>query len=224
MCGRFEIHSAFKIIAELFGIDGRFYDLQPNYNVAPSQNVAIVVREEGRNVLRSCRWGFLPPWAKDPAEGHKMINARAETLAEKPSFRQAFRLHRCLVVADGFFEWKKEGKLKQPVYIRLRSRQPFGFAGIYSDWTSPTGERLCTAAIITSRANELVCPIHDRMPVIVPADKHGLWLDPKVNDPGLLLPVLAPYPADEMECFAVSSKVNSVKFSSPENIEPLSVG
>ena len=221
MCGRFEIHSAFKIIAELFGIDSRFFDLQPNYNVAPSQDIAIVLREGGRNVLRSCRWGFLPPWATDPAEGHKMINARAETVAEKPSIRAAFRNHRCLVVADGFFEWKKEGKQKKPVYIRLRTRQPFGFAGLYSDWTSPEGEQFRTATIITSEANDLLCPIHDRMPVIVAPDKYNLWLDPGTSDPGLLLPVLAPYPAEEMECYAVSPKVNSVRISSPENIEPL---
>ncbi|MDH4162266.1 MAG: SOS response-associated peptidase [Nitrospirota bacterium] len=222
MCGRFEIHSAFKIIAELFGIDDRFFDLQPNYNVAPSQDIVMVVREGDRKALRFCRWGLLPPWAKDPAEGHKMINARAETVAEKPSFRTAFKSHRCLVVADGFFEWRKEGTIKKPVYVRLRSRRPFGFAGLYSVWTDPQGEGICTATIITTDANDLLRPVHDRMPVIVPRDKQDLWLDPRVSDPGLLRPVLTPYPADEMECFAVSPKMNSVKVNLPENIEPFS--
>lgn len=221
MCpGRFEIHSDFKSIAELFGISDRSFDLQPNYNVAPSQDIVIVTREGDRNTLHSCRWGFLPPWAKDPAEGHKMINARAETVAEKPSFRSAFRHNRCLVVADGFFEWKKQGTVKKPVYIRLRSRKPFGFAGLCSNWTAPDGKTLCTATIITCGANELISPFHDRMPVIVPPDKYGIWLDPGVG-PGLLPPLLVPYPADEMECYPVTPRVNSVGNNDPGNIAPL---
>ncbi len=220
MCGRFEIHSAFKIIAELFGIDDRFFDFQPNYNVAPSQDVLTVFREGDRNVPGLCRWGFLPPWAKTPSEGFKMINARAETLAEKPSFREAFRYRRCLVIADGFFEWKREGTAREPYYLRLASRQPFGFAGLYSDWTSLEGESLRTATIITTEANALVRPLHDRMPAIVPADKQERWLDPGIHSPVQLMPILAPYPADQMECYGVSRQVNSVKVNSPENIFP----
>jgi len=148
-----------------------------------------------------------------------MINARAETVAEKPSFRQAFSRHRCLVVADGFYEWKKEGAKKQPVYVRLKSGKPFGFAGLYSDWTPPDGERVRTSTIITTNANGLLAPIPDRMPVIIPPDRYELWLDPGVHEKDRLIPLLAPYPEDELELYEVTAKVNLPKHDSPENIE-----
>ncbi len=220
MCGRFDIHSALEIIARLFGIDAVTFDLLPNYNVAPSQNILIVV-QDGKRLLIQSRWGFVPAWSKDLSTGYKMINARAETLSEKSSFREAFEKQRCLVVADGFYEWKKEGMTKRPYYIRLKSGQPIGFAGLYNIWRSPEGEEICTSTIVTTDANEMVRPLHDRMPVITPPGKYDLWLDPTVSDKDVLASILKPYPSEEMELYPVTQKMNSYKFNDPENIRPV---
>jgi putative SOS response-associated peptidase YedK len=150
-----------------------------------------------------------------------MINARAETAASSRAFQSAFEKQRCLVAADGFYEWRKEGKTRKPFYIRLKSRTPFGFAGLYNVWTSPEGESLCTSTIMTTNANELVAPIHDRMPVITPADKYDLWLNTEVRDHAVLQDVLIPYRSGEMEIFPVTPKVNSYAYNSPENIRPM---
>ncbi|MEK6745067.1 MAG: SOS response-associated peptidase [Nitrospirota bacterium] len=221
MCGRFELHSAFEIIAKLFGLAGGGFTLPASYNIAPGKDIAIIVSEGGTNRLAACRWGFVPSWGKDLKEGYKMINARAETVAEKPSFRQAFSRHRCLVVADGFYEWKIEGGKKRPYYIHRRDGKPFGMAGLCNLWTSPDGEQVCTSAIITTEANEIVRPIHDRMPVITSRDKVALWLDPSVHEKEKLLPLLKPYPDDEMELYEVSASVNSPKNDTVENIQRL---
>jgi putative SOS response-associated peptidase YedK len=190
--------------------------------VAPGQDIIIVVKEEGKNKLASCRWGFVPSWSKDMSAGYKMINARAETVAEKPSFRDAFLKQRCLVVADGFYEWRKDGTIKRPMYIHLKSGEPLGFAGLYNTWTSPEGKSIRTCTIITTDANEILKPIHDRMPVIIPGSDYRLWLDPSVHDKEILLPILKPYPSSEMEGYPATPKVNSVKFNDPENIRPVS--
>ena len=219
MCGRFVLSSPASVIAEEFHVDQYSLDLQPSYNVAPSQQI-VIVRKEGVNKLAKCGWGFLPSWAKDPVEGRRMINARAETVADKPAFRAAFRDNRCLVVADGFFEWRKKGAKKTPLYIRLRSGMAFGLAGLYSVWTSPEGEKVCTCTIITTEANELLEPVHDRMPVIIPKDKHDLWLDPAEKDRDRLLALLRPYDPLEMEAFQVSSKVNLPSYNAADVIEP----
>ncbi len=148
-----------------------------------------------------------------------MINARVETISKKgTTFSAAFEKQRCLVVADGFFEWKKEGATKKPYYIRLKSRQPIGFAGLYNVWRSPKGEEICTSTIITTNANELVQPLHDRMPAITPPDKYDLWLDPAVSDKDILTRLLKPYPSEEMELYPVTRKMNSYKYNDPENI------
>jgi putative SOS response-associated peptidase YedK len=160
----------------------------------------------------------VPSWCKELNEGYKMINARAETVAEKPSFREAFRCQRCLVVADGFYEWKHEGGKKRPFYIHRRDGRPFGMAGLYNCWTSPEGDRVCTSTIITTDANEALAPIHDRMPVILAMDEAGLWLDPAVHEKEKLLPVLKPCPDDDLELYEVSASVNSPKNDSAENI------
>jgi putative SOS response-associated peptidase YedK len=150
-----------------------------------------------------------------------MINARAETIAEKPAFRHAFKTQRCLIIADGFFEWKKEGNRKLPMYICLSSGKVFAFAGLFNIWASPVGVTMCTCTIVTTEANELVKPFHDRMPVILPKSEEDLWLDPAVQDREDLLPLLKPYDADEMETWAVKAKMNRPEYNSPENIKPV---
>ena len=219
MCGRFELHSAFEIIARLFGLTGGLITVPMGYNIAPGTDIAVITNEGDGNRLGLCRWGFVPSWGKDLKEGYKMINARAETVAEKPSFCRDFSRHRCLVVADGFYEWKKVGAKKVPFYIHRRDGEPFGMVGICNQWVSPQGEQVCTSAIITTSANEVVAPLHDRMPVILRRDATAIWLDPAVREKEKLLPVLKPCPADELELYEVSSAVNSPKNDTQENIQ-----
>jgi len=220
MCGRFEIHSVPQIIAEIFGITEWDIEYPPRYNIAPSQDILIVINDGKRKLIKS-RWGFVPSSFSDLNTGYRMINARAETVAGSLAFKSAFEKQRCLVVADGFYEWRKEGTTRKPFYVRLRSHKPFGFAGLYNVWRSPDGEPLTTSTIVTTDANELIMPIHDRMPVIIPADKYDTWLGPAVLDSSALLEVLNPYPPGEMELFPVTPKVNSVAHDSPENIRPM---
>ena len=220
MCGRFEIHNTLEIIAKVFGIDAITFDYQPSYNIAPSQDILLVVNDGKRRLVRS-RWGLVPSWSKELSAGYKMINARAESVADKPSFRQAFQNQRCLVVADGFYEWKKEGTRKRPFYIRLKSGKPIGFAGLYNVWKSPEGEQICTSTIITTDANEIVQPLHDRMPVIASPDSYDLWLDPNIHDKALLQNILRAYPSEELEVYEVTPKVNSPKNNAPKNIQKI---
>ncbi len=221
MCGRFSLTLSAEQIAARFGVsipEG----YRPRYNIAPTQEIiALVVDTQGRR-FETFRWGLIPRWAKDPKIGNKLINARAETLFEKPSFRDAARSRRCLIVADGFYEWRQtpQGK-RAPVYVRLKSKEPFGFAGLWDVWRSPEGQTLKTCTIITTEPNELIRPIHDRMPVIVPRELEELWLDPSPKAPGELARVLRPYRAEELELFAVSSLVNSPANDGPECIEPI---
>jgi len=218
MCGRFVRSSSLKDIADYFGVEQPFYQFPPSYNVAPTQDV-IIINKLGIKQLVKCHWGFVPPWSKDLSIGSKMINARSETVAEKPSFKSAFGHQRCLVIANGFYEWQKDKNRKVPVYIRLKSGKPFGFAGLYNVWISPEGEAICTCTILTTESNDLVSTIHDRMPVIIPRDREDLWLEPKVNDVELLRGLLRSFPSEEMELIRVSDRVNSPKFNSPDNIK-----
>jgi putative SOS response-associated peptidase YedK len=220
MCGRFEIHSALEIIARIFGVDSIPIEYRPNYNIAPSQDI-LMIRQDGKRLLGRCRWGFIPSWSREIPKGFQMINAKAETVAEKPSFRKAFENQRCLIPADGFFEWEKTGTGERPYYIRLRSKAPFGFAGIYGIWTPPNGKPICTSAIITTEANEAIRPIHDRMPVIVSPDKYELWLDPSVRERRLLAEILGPFPSADMELYPVTRNMNSYRHNKPENIHPV---
>jgi putative SOS response-associated peptidase YedK len=194
--------------------------LGPRYNIAPAQSV-IVVGDDGKRFLKPMRWGMIPSWAKDPSIGNRMINARAETLAEKPAFRAALKKRRCLIPADGFYEWQKLGQVKQPVRIVLKSREPFGFAGLWEQWMSPDGEGILSCTIITTEANELLKPIHNRMPVILMQDVEAVWLDPKIQEPEKLLPLLRQHPSDELEFYPVSREVNSPAVDKPSNIEPI---
>ena len=209
-------------MAKDFGVQLITDDLQPSFNIAPTHNVAVVLNK-GTKQLVSMRWGLVPYWATDPTIAAKLINARAETLTVKHAFKDALKRRRCLVAADGFFEWHKQGATKTPLFVHLKSDRPFGFAGLYETWTPPLGDPLVTCTIITTVANELVRPIHDRMPVILPKDAEDFWLDSSVDDHRRLLDLLQPYPADEMAAYTVSKLVNSVKNDSPECIEPASV-
>jgi len=220
MCGRFDIHTAIGILARIFLIDSITFDIVPNYNVAPTQNIPIVINDGWQNRLMSSHWGFLPSWAKDKKTAYSMINARAEKVDTNKSYKDAFQNQRCLVVADGFYEWLKQDKIKVPYYIRLKSKQPMGFAGLYNNWKSPEREEICSSTIITAEANDLVKPLHDRMPVILHQDDFRLWLDPKVHDKSVLLPILRPFPSEELEAYRVTPRVNSFKYNKPDNIEP----
>ena len=176
----------------------------------------------GKRIVRSfLRWGLIPSWAKEEAIGNRMINARAETIAEKPSFKRALQKRRCLVIADGFYEWKAEGKKKTPMFIALRSRAPFGFAGLWEIWKAPSGEAIHSCTIITTTPNKLMESIHNRMPVILPREAETAWLDRTVDDPQKLLPLLVPYPDKEMTAYEVSLLVNSPRNDVPACIEPV---
>jgi putative SOS response-associated peptidase YedK len=226
MCGRFaQFHSA-QAIAEAFELDEEIH-LSPRYNIAPSQPVAAILQlsDTNRRELHWLRWGLIPSWAKDPAIGYKLINARAETASEKPSFRSAFKHRRCLIPSDGFYEWQRlEGSKtkKQPYYFSLRDNNPFAFAGLWERWESPEGDIVETCTILTTEANELVSPIHDRMPVILHPKDYDLWLDPNFTSSDSLQALLNPYPSEAMIAYPVSSKVNSPKNDSPECNQPTS--
>ena len=220
MCGRFDCHAEMITIIKEFKVDRAPVDYHPGYNIAPTRQI-VIIKDDGKRHLAQCRWGFIPSWADDPKIGYKMINARSETVAAKPTFRDAFKYHRCLVVADGFFEWLSVGKSKIPVYIRLKSHHLIGFAGLYNTWKSPAGEDICTCAIVTTAANDLLRPVHDRMPCIIPKDKEEIWLDPKITEKDMLMPLFEPYPSDQMEYYEVSSIINNPGHDAPEVIVPV---
>ena len=213
MCGRFSI-AEFAGIEERFQLEIEFPDLKPNYNAAPSQDIPVILNK-GSSQLALFKWGLIPYWAKDPSMGHKMINARAETVDEKPSFKTCLQRKRCLVVADGFYEWKKEGATKRPHRITLKNKELFGFAGLWDTWKSLTGEIINSCSIITTTPNELMEPIHNRMPVILPREVEQVWLDEGITDSTFLKSLLVPYMADLMNAYEVSSFVNSVKNNGP---------
>jgi putative SOS response-associated peptidase YedK len=225
MCGRYTRKEQIEALLEVLKAVIQC-DLTPRYNIAPSQMVACV-RHAPENEHRECvllKWGLIPSWAKDPSVGYKMINARAETVAEKPSFRKAFKHQRCLVIADGFYEWKREGKAKQPFYIRFEDSRPFAFAGLWESWKDKTKEddsQIESCTIITTEANEFMESIHHRMPVILDPKNYEIWLDPAIKDASLLTPLLKAHPSDEMEAFPISTRVNNPRFDGPECIEPV---
>jgi putative SOS response-associated peptidase YedK len=235
MCGRFVLITDLSNIQKNFNIQDISCEYKPSWNIAPSQLIPAVINHGGINQLVCFRWGLIPSWSKDPSIANKLINARAETVDKKPSFRDAFKKRRCLIVADGFYEWKREGKSgappagaggsfpkrdiprlaesiqpsagaggflqrgKIPLYFNLKSGRPFGFAGLYETWISPDKKEINTCVIITTDANELIAPVHNRMPVILSTDEKSFWLDSNVVDVAGLLSILKPYPADEMD-------------------------
>jgi putative SOS response-associated peptidase YedK len=225
MCGRYtNTITDPDILAEAFSLNNVPAEfLTARYNIAPTQPMAAVIQDrEGRNQLVQMRWGLIPSWAKDASRAAQMINARAETVEEKSSFRTALSKRRCLIVADGFYEWKANPSgPKTPMYIRVRDRRVFGLAGLWERWTDPTsGEILTTCTIITTTPNALLETIHNRMPVILPRESYDLWLKPAVTNSQEVLPLLKPYPAEEMAAFPVSLRVNNARYDGPDLIEP----
>jgi putative SOS response-associated peptidase YedK len=221
MCGRFTLQTQIDDLAKHFGL-GKVPDLLPRYNIAPTQPVATVLVLTGDRQFKLMRWGLVPFWAKDLSIGSRMINARAETVAQKPAFRKALQDRRCIIMADGFYEWQTKGRAKQPFYIVGRDRKPFGFAGLWDRW-EPTegGDPIESCTIITTTANEVVSPFHDRMPAILDPEDYDLWLTPAVHEPERLLPLLRSYPAEKMEAYAVSNVVNSPAHESAECVKPV---
>jgi putative SOS response-associated peptidase YedK len=228
VCGRYVQASSPELLAERFGVDeARVEDHEPRYNVAPRTDVPAVRRRDDRKILSSLRWGLVPSWADDPKVGDRLINARAESVADKPAYRTAFERRRCLVPADGFYEWQKlpGKKRKQPMFVHLRSGEPMAFAGLWEIWKDPKAEGedegwLRTCAIVTTDANDVLAPIHDRMPVILPESAWGTWLDPDA-DPDTLRHLLVPAPDDLIAIYPVSPLVNSADNDGPELVQPI---
>ena len=220
MCGRYSLIADIGELQERFDFDGSELTHAPRYNIAPPQ-MALAVTNGGRRRGSYMRWGLIPSWAKSASVGSRMINARAEMVAERPSFRTALQRRRCLVLADGFYEWKGKGSGKRPMRIVMASGEPFAFAGLWDAWRDPKGEVLRSCTIITTSANELLSPIHDRMPVILPRELESLWLDHDIQDPAALDGILRPYPAEAMEVHEVSSLVNSPANDGPEMVVPV---
>lgn len=223
MCGRYSLATDPKKLAEAFENYAEVpEELPPRYNIAPSQPIAVIANNNRRQI-EFFKWGLIPSWAKDPSIGNRMINARAETLAEKPSFRTAYRRRRCLVLADGFYEWRRNpDKSKTPMYIQLKSEEPFAFAGLWEVWHSPQDDVILSCTIITTNPNELTRPIHNRMPVILPRQAYGQWLDPAEQKAEQLQGLLKPYPADEMTAYPVSTVVNNPTNETPACVKPIS--
>lgn len=220
MCGRYSQTTDPAKLAKRFGLTSPGSDVVCRYNIAPTQDAPVIAIDGSKRFI-SMRWGLIPSWAKDAAIGNRMINARAETLTEKPSFRKAFERRRCLVPTDGFYEWRKtDAKTKTPMHFVLKSRQPFAFAGLWESWKNPDGQELRSFTIITTAANDLLRPIHDRMPVILRPEDEEKWLDIGSSDTAKLIPLLGPYPAEEMETYAVSTLVNSPRNDTPACIVP----
>ncbi len=221
MCGRY---TETKLLAE-YERHMRFksgeQEFHPRYNIAPTQEAPVVVNEGGGNILKLMRWGLIPPWAEDESIGNRMINARAETLAQKPTFRKPFEKRRCLVLADGFYEWQKSAGAKIPHRFILQGNEPFAFAGLWERWRRPDGTDLHSYTIITTEPNELARQVHDRMPVILAREHYEQWLDPQCTQTDRLLSLLRPYPAQAMACYPVSPLVNNPRFDDPKCIEPL---
>lgn len=220
MCGRYSLAIGYDAISDRFEFRGGVQlpmQYRPRYNIAPTQEVLTVVNPKGEgNEPRMMKWGLIPSWAKDPSIGNRMINARAETIVERPAFRQAFQRRRCLVVADGFYEWRKEWKHNVPMRIILKTGEPFGFAGLWDVWKSPEGAAIESCTIVTTTPNAVMEPIHNRMPVILPREAEAVWLDPANGDTAALRELLVPCPAEELESYEVSTLVNAPKNDLPD--------
>lgn len=218
MCGRYTLTVDPADLMERFDLSSADFVSTPRFNIAPTQTVAVVLNESPRT-LTGARWGLVPSWAKDISIGYKMINARAETLDEKPSYRTLLKKRRCLILADSFYEWKKEaGGGKTPTRLMLANGAPFAMAGLWDAWKTPDGERIKSCTIITTSPNALAAQVHDRMPAILPREAEAEWLNIANDDPGYLKSLLGAYPAELMKTYVVSNAVNNVRNDAPELI------
>ena len=224
MCGRFTLRASAGTVAEQFAVF-ELPPFTPRFNIAPTQPVPVVRIDpqptEPRRQLVWLRWGLIPSWAKDPAIGNRMINARAETVAGKPSYRAALRRRRCLVVADGFYEWRKAAGQKQPYFIHMADHKPFAFAGLWEAWEGADHSHIESCTILTTEPNDLLRPIHDRMPVILAAEQYDRWLDPATREAEVVLPLLKPFPSEPMAAYAVGTLVNNPGNDEPACVEEL---
>ena len=226
MCGRYNLRTSMEDLVDVFSaLPAESLDQAravPRFNIAPTQTVLAIREENKTRMLTGLHWGLIPFWAKDKSIGNRMINARGETVASKPSFRAAFKKRRCLVLADGFYEWKKlEAKNKQPYHIQLKNHETLALAGLWETWHPEGGDTVESCTIITTEPNSLMAELHDRMPVILAEDDFDSWLDPSNNDKDLLQELIRPYPADEMEAYPISTLVNSPRNDVPDCIAPL---
>lgn len=226
MCGRFALISDTEALAEQFGVSPASAAALPpavaRYNIAPTQPVlAIRHNADQQPEFTFFRWGLIPSWAKDVSIGNRMINARAETVTEKPSFRTAFKRRRCLIPADGFYEWQRTNGSKQPMYIHAADERPFALAGLWEVWRSPDGDAIQSCTILTTSPNDFMAPIHNRMPVIIEPEDYEMWLDPGPQ-PDQAQHLLRPYPAEKMAAYPVSTIVNNPRHDAPDCIAPLS--
>jgi len=219
MCGRFALAATKQAISEYFGVLVHD-DLPPRYNIAPTQQI-VVVAHDGKKLVQWMHWGLIPSWAKDPEIAARTINARAETAAEQPAFREAFRHRRCLIPAEGFYEWKPQARqAKQPYFIHLTESPLMGLAGLWDRWQSPTGEIIESCTVLTTTANDVLRPLHDRMPVILPPEHFDEWLNPSTPLP-LIQSLLRPYPAQAMRAYPVGVQVSKPAHEGPDCIAPV---
>lgn len=220
MCGRYKIVTDAQALYDAFQVEAELAAAPlERYNVAPATDQLVILEEGGRRVARWHHWGLIPHWAKDKAIGYKTINARGESVASKPAFRAALRQRRCLVPATGFYEWKVVNGGKQPYLIRFRSGELFAFAGLWEHWTGPEGE-LRSFTIITTEPNALMARIYERMPAIIPRAQYARWLDPALQDPAQVQPMIASYPAGELQAIPVGRQISNARNQGPELIEP----
>jgi putative SOS response-associated peptidase YedK len=219
MCGRYSITTPTEQLIARFDTEMSVEALPPRYNAAPTQSLPVILNQEPRRI-ELLQWGLIPHWANDPSIGSRMINARAETLTDKPSYREPFQKRRCLVLADGFYEWQKTGSGKTPMRIALKSGEPFAFAGLWATWKNPQGQLVRSFSIITTKPNALVAPIHDRMPVMLQPEDEALWLDNSAG-PNDWKELLRPYPAELLTSHAVSERINSPRNDDAAVVAPV---
>lgn len=220
MCGRFTLRAPAVRVKSEFGLE-EVPSLEARYNIAPTQSVLAVRQIADEREAVMLKWGLIPSWAKDSSIGAKLINARSETVGEKPSFREAFKRRRCIIPADGFYEWQRTGGRKQPYYFSLKDGHMFGFAGLWEKWRTPDGESLETCSILTTEANEVLSTVHDRMPVILHTESYELWLDDDARKQDLRRELLRPYPASGMTVYPVSTSINSPQHQGAELVKPI---
>ncbi|CAM5794795.1 SOS response-associated peptidase [Brevibacillus borstelensis] len=221
MCGRYTFTTEPDKVIERFGLQNIPFELLARYNIAPGQDIPAIIADKGKRRIGQLKWGLVPSWAQDEKIGYKMINARAETLQEKPAFRNLFTRKRCLIPADGFYEWKITDRGKQPMRITMLNGEPFAFAGLFDTWTRPDGQKVHTCTIITTQPNEVVKDTHDRMPVILRQEDEAIWLDREKFDAELLESLLVPYDFTKMRAYPVPSIVGSPKNDTPECIKEI---